>query len=189
METSRRECRKGVGVAAAGSAVGFPAVVSAQARKGVPSNPVKMGVMPIRAGVAAPVGAAGQRGVEWWAERVNKAGGILGRKCELVFEEESNPKDTLERFRKLALQTKVDVIVGGISTAVGLALGPAAEELKMLWLSWDATTQKGVEETMPKPTYSFRSVDNEVQAIGGALLTAKAFKGDLKSTRLNSSHG
>ena len=177
METSRREFLKGVGVAAAGSAVGFPAVVSAQARKGVPSDPVKIGVIPIRAGVAAPVGAAGQRGVEWWAERVNKAGGILGRKVELVFEEESNPKDTLERFRKLALQTKADVIVGGISTAVGLALGPAAEELKMLWLSWDGTTQKGVEETMPKPTYAFRSVDNEVEAIGGALLTAKYFKG------------
>jgi branched-chain amino acid transport system substrate-binding protein len=50
----------------------------------------------------------------------------------------------------------------------------------MLWLSWDATTQKGVEETMPKPTYSFRSVDNEAEAIGGALLTAKYFK-DIKT--------
>src|SRR5262245_41368857 len=45
----------------------------------------------------------------------------------------------------------------------------------MLWLSWDATTQKGVEETMPKSQWSFRSVDNEAEAIGGALLTAKYF--------------
>src|SRR3989338_7190153 len=77
--TSVGKIQKGGGVAAAGSAVGFPAVVSAQARKGVPSDPVKIGVIPIRAGVAAPVGAAGQRGVEGWAERGNKAGGILGR--------------------------------------------------------------------------------------------------------------
>lgn len=178
MQTSRREFLRGIGAAAVGSGIlGAPAVIRAQTRKGIPSEPVKIGVLAIRAGVAAPVGAAGQRGVEWWTERVNKAGGILGRKVELVLEEESSPKDTVERFRKLALQTKVDVITGGISTAVGLALGPVAEELRMLWLSWDATTQKGVEETMPKVTYSFKSVDNEVEAVGGALLTAKYFKG------------
>ena len=178
METSRREFLKGVGAAAvAGGTVGFPAVARAQAKKGVPSDPVKIGVLAIRAGVAAPVGQAGQRGVEWWAERVNKAGGILGRKVELVLDEESNPKDTVERFRRLALQTKVDVIVGCASTAVGLAVGPVAEELGMLWLSWDATTQKGVEETMPNPKFAFRSVDNEVEAVGGAILTAKYFKG------------
>jgi branched-chain amino acid transport system substrate-binding protein len=178
MGTSRREFLKSVGAVAVGSGVlGAPAVLRAQTRRGIPSDPVKIGVLPIRAGVAAPVGAAGQRGVEWWTERVNKAGGILGRKVDLIFEEESSPKDTVERFRKLSLQTRVDVITGGISTAVGLALGPVAEELGMLWLSWDATTQKGVEETMPRPKYSFRSVDNEVEAVGGAILTAKYFKG------------
>jgi branched-chain amino acid transport system substrate-binding protein len=177
MANDRREFLKGVGAGIVGGAVGFPAVVRAQTRKGVPPGPVRLGALVIRAGVAAPVGAAGQRGAEWWVERVNRGGGILGRKVELVVEEESSPKDTVERFRKLALQTRVDAILGGISTAVGLALGPVSEELGMLWLSWDATTQKGVEETMPRPKYAFRSVDNEVEAIGGALLTAKHFKG------------
>src|ERR687887_1852 len=172
MRTSRRQFLKGTcAIAAVG---GVPLVARAQAPE------VKLGILAIRAGIAAPVGAAGLRGTEWWAERVNKAGGILGRQVQLVVEEESSPKDTVERFRKLALQTKVDVISGGISTAVGLALGPVAEELEVLWLSWDATTQKGVEETMPKPTYSFRSVDNEAEAIGGALLTAQYFK-DIKT--------
>ena len=72
MDTSRREVLKGLGVAAAGGVIGFPAVVRAQARKGVPSDPVKVGVLAIRAGIAAPVGAAGLRGTEWWADRVNK---------------------------------------------------------------------------------------------------------------------
>src|SRR5919109_1174316 len=181
MQTTRRDLLKGVGATAVGGGLlGVPAVLSAQARKGVPAAPVKIGILAIQSGVAAPVGAAGLRGVEWWTERVNKSGGILGRQVELIIEEESSPKDTVERFRKLALQSKVDVISGGVSTAVGLALGPVAEELQMLWLSWDATTQKGVEETMPKPTYSFRSVDNEAEAIGGAILTAKYFK-DIKT--------
>src|SRR5262249_58492477 len=122
-----------------------------------------------------PVGAAGLRGTAWWADRVNKAGGILGREVQLVTEEESNPKDTVERYRKLILQEKVDVVVGGISTAVTLALGPVAEEMGTPWLSWDGTTQKGVEETMPNPKGAFRSGDNEVGGIGAALLTPQDF--------------
>ena len=177
MKTSRREFLKVAGGAAAAGAVGFPAVSRAQGRPGVPAGPVKIGVLAIRAGIAAPVGAAGLRGTEWWAERVNKAGGILGRKVELIVEEESNPKDTVERYRKLVLQDKVEVVLGGISTGVTLALGPVAEEMQNPWLSWDGTTQKGVEETMPSPKWIFRSVDNEVEAIVGGILTPKYFKG------------
>ena len=114
MATTRREFLKGATAAVAAGAASFPAVARAQARKGVPTDPVKIGVLAIRAGIAAPVCAAGLRGTEWWAERVNKAGGILGRPVQLLVEEESNPKDTVERYRKLVLQEKVEVVLGGI---------------------------------------------------------------------------
>jgi branched-chain amino acid transport system substrate-binding protein len=176
MTTTRRSFLKilGGGAAAAGVRLDVPAAF-AQA------GPVKIGVLAAKAGVVAPVGESGMRGVQFAADRINAAGGILGRKIELVVEEESNPKDSVERFRKLALQSKVEMISGGISTAVGLALGPVAEELKALWLSWDATTQKGVEESMPKVRYSFRSTDNEAEAVMASILTAKHFKGKIKT--------
>jgi len=180
MEKTRREFVKMVGGAAvAASAVlashGKAKAQAAKPAKGVPSDPVKIGVLPILTGVAGVPGLAGARGAEFWLEQTNAAGGILGRKVEFYQEEETSPKDTVEKFRKLTLQNKVDVISGGISTAVGLALGPVAEELGQLWLSWDATTQKGVEETMPTTKYSFRSVDNEMEAVGGGIMTAKHF--------------
>ena len=159
---------RGVAATSAAASVGsVPLVARAQA------NEVKIGILAIRAGIAAPVGTAGLRGTEWWAERVNKAGGILGRQVKLVVEEESNPKDTVERYRKLVLQEKVEAVIGGISTGVTLALGPVAEDLETPWLSWDGTTQKGVEETMPNPKWSFKSVDNEVEAIVAGILTPK----------------
>jgi branched-chain amino acid transport system substrate-binding protein len=145
------------------------------------TGPVKMGVLTIKSGIAAQVGEAGLRSARWTAERINKSGGILGRPIELVVEEESTPKDTVERFRKLALQNKVDVITGVISTGVSLAIGPVAEELKAIWISWDGTTQKGVEETMPNPRYSFRSTDNECEAVMASLLVAKNWKGKIKT--------
>src|SRR2546423_15603667 len=108
MAASRREFLKTAGAAAAVGALGFPAVARAQARPGVPSDPVKIGIIAIRAGIAAPVGAAGLRGTEWWTERGNKAGGNLGRQVQLGPGEESTPKGPVERYRKLILQHKAD---------------------------------------------------------------------------------
>src|SRR5947208_4815282 len=176
MRTTRRSFLRLVGAGAAAATVRLDAPPAfAQA-----GHPVKLGVLTIRAGIAAPVGAAGLRGTEWWLERVNRAGGILGRPVQLVVEEETNPKDTVERYRKLVLQDKVEAVLGGISTGVELALAPVVEELGVPHLSWDGTTQQGVEETMPSPKWEFRSVDNEVEAIGAGLLTAKYFS-DVKT--------
>ena len=173
MRTTRRSFLR---LASTGAAVATVRLDGPPARAQA-GGPVKVGVLTIRAGIAAPVGAAGLRGTEWWVDRVNRAGGILGRTVQLVVEEESNPKDTVERYRKLVLQDKVQAVLGGISTGVTLALGPVAEDLATPWLSWDGTTQKGVEETMPHPTWAFKSVDNEVEAIVAGMLTAKYFKG------------
>ena len=53
MRTSWREFLAGVGAAAA-CAAGVPRWGWAQARPGVPADPIKMGVLAIRAGIAAP---------------------------------------------------------------------------------------------------------------------------------------
>src|SRR5207247_711568 len=74
MRTTRRSLLRLMGAGAAAATVRRDAApVFAQA-----GGPVKIGVLTIRAGIAAPVGAAGLRSTEWWLERVNKAGGILG---------------------------------------------------------------------------------------------------------------
>lgn len=173
MRMTRRHFLRLSGAGAAAAAAVRLDVAPALAQSG----PVKVGVLAAKAGVTAPVGESGLRGTQWAVERINAAGGIAGRKVELLVEEESNPKDTVERFRKLALQQRVDVVTGVVSTGVGLAIGPAAEETKALLLMWDGTTQKGVEETMPNPRYAFRSVDNEAEAVMASILAARRFRG------------
>ena len=159
--------------------------LAATSLAGVPSfaqaAPVKVGVLASRSGVLGSIGECALTTVQWWADRVNSSGGILGRKVELVVEEEGNAKDTVERFRKLALRDNVEMITGLISTGNGLSIGPIAEELKVIWTSWDATTQKDVTETIPNPKYAFRSTDNEVEGLMASLLTVKHFKGKIKT--------
>lgn len=141
------------------------------------NKPLRIGILAPRSGIAAGPGENGIRATQWAVERFNAKDGIAGRKVELVIEEESSPKDTIERFSKLVQQEKVDCVQGIISTGVGLALGPAVEEARALTLYWDGTTQDGVDETMPHPHYLFRSTDNECEAIMSSLLAIKYWKG------------
>jgi branched-chain amino acid transport system substrate-binding protein len=141
------------------------------------NKPVRIGILAPRSGIAASPGENGIRATQWAVERFNAKGGIAGRKVELVIEEESSPKDTIERFSKLVQEEKVDCVQGIISTGVGLALGPAVEEARALTLYWDGTTQDGVDEKMPHPHYLFRSTDNECEAIMSSLLAIKYWKG------------
>src|SRR6202165_813955 len=143
-------------------------------------KPLRIGIIAPRSGVAGTAGECGIRAVNWAAERMNKDGGIAGRRIELVFEEETNPKDTIERFRRLILQEKVEAAHGLISTGVSLGVAPVAEEEQALLVMWDGTTQDGVKETMANPRYVFRSTDNECEAVMGSLLAIKYFKGKFK---------
>src|SRR5262244_2511060 len=172
MSLSRRSLLKSAAAAGALAASGnvvAPAIAQ--------NKPVRIGILAPRSGIAAAPGENGIRATQWAVERFNAAGGIAGRKIELVVEEESSPKDTIERFSKLVQQEKVDCVQGIISTGVGLALGPVVEEARALTIYWDGTTQDGVDEKIPNPRYLFRSTDNECEAVMSSLLAIKHWTG------------
>jgi len=172
---TRRSVVKGMataGVAAASPQVFAPAIAQAK--------PCRIGVLAPRTGIAASPGISGLRAAEWAVERFNAQGGIAGRKVELVVEEETSPKDTIERFQKLVQQDKVDCVQGIISTGVALALGPVVEEARAFTIFWDGTTQDGVDEKLPNARYLFKSTDNECEAVMSSLLAIKHWKGQFK---------
>jgi branched-chain amino acid transport system substrate-binding protein len=173
MSTTRRTVLKGMAGLAATPLIAAPAIAQAK--------PLRIGIIAPRSGVLGTVGECAVRCIQWTAERINGNGGIAGRKIELVIEEETSPKDTIDRLRKLVLQEKVDCVQGLVSSGVSLSAGPVAEEMKALLVMWDGTTQDGVDETMPKPRYIFRSTDNECEAVMASLLTVKHFKGKFAS--------
>ena len=100
----RRTVLKAAGAGIATGLLGMPAFAQ--------NKPLRIGVIAPRGGVAGTIGECGLRGVEWTTARINAAGGIGGRKVELVIQEETSPKDTIDRFRKLVLQEKVDCVQG-----------------------------------------------------------------------------
>jgi branched-chain amino acid transport system substrate-binding protein len=177
MNSNRRRIVQALGgagvVAAAQPYVSFPAFAQ--------NVPIKIGIIAPKAGIAGTIGECGLRGTLFAVERINAGGGIAGRKVELIIEEETNPKDSIERLRKLVLQDKVDCVQGIVSSGVSLAMGAVAEEMKATVIFWDGTTQDGVKETIANPRYVFRSTDNECEAVMGSLLAVKHWKGKFRT--------
>jgi len=176
MNSNRRKVLKALGAGGAAIAaspyLSFPAIAQ--------NAPLRIGIIAPKAGIAGTIGECGLRGTLYAVERINAGGGIAGRKIELVVEEETNPKDSIERLRKLVLQDKVDCVQGIVSSGVSLAMGAVAEEMKALTVFWDGTTQDGVKETMASPRYVFKSTDNECEAVMASLLVVKHWKGKFK---------
>src|SRR6187399_1982228 len=173
MNLKRRTILQALGATAVSPYLSAPAFAQ--------SGPLRVGIIAPKAGIAGTIGECGLRGTQFAVERINAGGGIAGRRVELIIEEETNPKDSIERLRKLVLQDKVDCVQGIVSSGVSLAMGAVAEEMKALLIFWDGTTQDGVKETMPNPRYVFRSTDNECEAVMASLLCVKYWKGKFKT--------
>ena len=172
MKNGRRQVLKAGAALAASPLLSFPALAQ--------NTPIRVGIIAPKAGIAGTIGECGLRGTQFAVDHINATGGIAGRKVELLIEEETNPKDSIERLRKLVLQDKVDCVQVIVSSGVSLAMGPAAEDMKALTIFWDGTTQDGVKETMPNKRYVFCSTDNECEAVMGSLLAIKHWKGQFK---------
>jgi branched-chain amino acid transport system substrate-binding protein len=103
------------GAAFAGAALAATVALGQQA-------PIKIGVpLPLTGGLA---GAGNQLlwGIQYAAGEVNDAGGLFGRKIELVVEDtKGEPNTTASVAAKLASQDKVDAFVGGFGSTADFA--------------------------------------------------------------------
>src|SRR5499426_1128433 len=165
----------GVSVGAVGAAAGsIPFIGTAQAQtpaapKGnIPSTPYKIGHMTFFTGPAAVLGEPMHKGNVLAAEEINAQGGLLGkRKIEILKADEAAGTDAnVKELRRLKLQEKIDLFMGITSSGNTPALGPVAEELKLLTIFVDGCTDFLFDEAVPNPRYTFRITN--IQSADGA---------------------
>ncbi|HJQ58559.1 MAG TPA: substrate-binding protein [Vineibacter sp.] len=84
---------------------------------------IKMGIATDITGAIAPAGNANWQVAQFAVEQINKAGGVVGRPIELFLEDTaSDPKIAVGNVRKLIQERKVDVVLGGITSAMRQAI-------------------------------------------------------------------
>src|SRR3954467_11563971 len=135
-------------------------------------EPIKIGVSQPLTGAFAASGNYVAQGAKLAEEAINASGGVLGRKIQLVIEDnKSNPTETVATAEKLISKDKVPVMMGAWSSTLTLAVMPKLMEYEVPMLV--ETSSSGKITTSGNP-YIFRiSPTSEMEA--------RAFTGFVKS--------
>jgi branched-chain amino acid transport system substrate-binding protein len=98
-----------------------------------------------------------KKGMELAVEEVNAAGGVLGRKLELVTRDDGGtPGDAVRVAEELISRERVDVLMGTFASNVGLAVANLANQRKILFLASEPLTDKIVWENGNRYTFRLR---------------------------------
>jgi len=133
-DLNRRTLLKGAASVTALAGLGMPAIVKAQ------SDVIRIGHLTPITGFLGPLGEFAQMGVRLAAEEINAAGGVLGRRIELVIEDSVNPQTASAKAERLIERDKVAMIIGEISSASALAIGQVANRTKTVFINTGANS-------------------------------------------------
>jgi branched-chain amino acid transport system substrate-binding protein len=128
--------------------VGAALMISAPA---FADDTIKFGLVAAMSGQSAKSGEAITRGLSLAIDEINAAGGVLGKKVELVVrDDESNPAKGVVAARELVQREKVAVLFGGLDTPVSMAIVPFANQSKVpfmgVWAAGTAITRNGAAD-------------------------------------------
>jgi branched-chain amino acid transport system substrate-binding protein len=147
--STRRTVLAGI---AGGTAVGL----LAWPRRARAEGPIKIGLVAALSGQSALSGEGITRGLTMAINEINAAGGVLGRKLELVRrDDESNPSKGQVAARELIDREGCTVLFGGIDSPVSLAIVPLINESHVPFMGvWAAATK--ITQNGANPNYAFR---------------------------------
>ncbi len=99
-----------------------------------------------------------KKGMELAQDEINAAGGVLGRKIEIVSRDDNgNPGDAVRVAEELLSREKVALLMGTFPSNVGLAVADLAKQRKVLFLAAEPLTDKIVWESGNKYTFRLRA--------------------------------
>lgn len=107
---------------------------------------IRIGHVNSMTGPEATFGMGSQKGVELAVKEINEAGGIRGKKIELVAaDDQGKPDEAVTALTKLITQNKVVAVVGEAASSRMLAMAPIAQQFKVPLVSPSATNAKVTE--------------------------------------------
>lgn len=99
-------------------------------------EPIRIGSSLSVSGPASFLGEPEKRVMELYVEKLNKAGGILGRPVRLTVYDDGGAADKAASFTKRLIESDtVDVLLGGTTTATTMAAVPLAERARIPFIS------------------------------------------------------
>jgi branched-chain amino acid transport system substrate-binding protein len=99
-----------------------------------------------------------KRGIELAVDEINKSGGVLGKKLDVISRDDGgNPGDAVRVAEELVTREGVNILVGTFLSNVGLAVTEYAGKNKVFFLAAEPLTDKITWQNGNKYTYRLRS--------------------------------
>lgn len=122
------------------TSLGFVALLSI-ASPSQAADLIKIGAVVSATGPASFLGDPQQKTLVMDVQKINAAGGVLGRKIELILYDDASDANKANAFtRRLVMQDEVDVIIGSSTTGATMAMLPQAESAKVPMISLAAAS-------------------------------------------------
>lgn len=131
---SRRGLLQAGGAALLAPALARPALSQGQA------DVIRIGHLTPRTGFLGPLGEFAMQAAQLATEEINAAGGINGRKIELLSEDSVNPQTASAKAERMIQRDRVACIVGEINSASALAISQVAQREKVLFVNTGANS-------------------------------------------------
>ena len=139
--------------------------------------PIKIGFIHTMSGPISMYGISSAAGAKVAVDEINAAGGVLGRKLELIVRDDKISPDTgLREAKDLVLKEKVDFLAGTISSGVGLAISNYARRAKKIYLINIAQSTKITEEKFHPYVFRFTTNSTPYFGYGPAIALANTYK-------------
>ena len=104
------------------------------------SDVIKIGVIAPLTGDVAQYGVAVKEGVELKVAEINNAGGVNGKKIELIVaDSKGDSQEAVNIFKKMVSQDKVNLVIGEVISSASLAIADLAQNAKVPMISASAT--------------------------------------------------
>ena len=119
-------------VSVAACVLGAAFALGARAENGVTASEVTVGMCNVVSGPAAALGTGLRRGSQVYFDKVNKAGGVNGRRIRVIaYDDGYEPRNTVAHTRKLIEEDKVFALFGYVGTPTSTAIMPLVTQAKI----------------------------------------------------------
>lgn len=149
------------------------AVQTAMAQEpGITDKTIRIGMFSPLSGNAMAYGFDVVNAAKMWYDKVNKEGGVHGRKIEIVLEDDRcNANDLVAAVKKLVEQDKVFLLNGGSCSAAVVAAGEYIERAQVPFIMLNAS---GDGVIYPPSKYIYGAFSITQRAVGGTMVAFAA---------------
>jgi branched-chain amino acid transport system substrate-binding protein len=121
-----------------------------------PAEELRIGFLAPTTGIFAQIGKEMTDGIQLYLDAHN--GELGGAKVKLIVEDTvGKPDVAVTKMRKVVLQDKVDMVIGGVLASEGYAMAPVSTEYKVLYISSVQAADDLTQRQLSKYPYFIRT--------------------------------